>query len=121
LKFLVDYCGYVQADAYSSYDEFFRKSVESEVGFHAYARQKFDYALDTDQVRTARMLVLWGRLYDIERKAKDENYSSTQLLEARQKEAKPILAEIETVLNEHKDQVLPKSPISKAISYSLDQ
>jgi hypothetical protein len=49
------------------------------------------------------MLVLWGRLYDIERKAKDENYSSAQLLEARQKEAKPILAEIKTVLDEYKE------------------
>ncbi len=121
LKFLGTYSGYVQADAYSGYDEFFRKSDATEVGCNAHARRKFDYALDTDPVRAARLLVLWGRLYDIERKAKDENYSSAQLLEARQKEAKPILAEIKSVLDEYKDQVLPKSPIGKAISYSLNQ
>ena len=121
LKFLGKYSGYVQADAYSGYDEFFRKSDATEVGCNAHARRKFDYALDTDPVRAARMLALWGRLYDIERKAKDENYSSAQLLEARQKEAKPILAEIETVLDEYKNQVLPKSPIGKAITYSLNQ
>jgi transposase len=121
LKFLGKYSGYVQADAYSGYDEFFRKSDATEVGCHAHARRKFDYALDTDPVRAARMLVLWGKLYDIERKAKDENYSSAQLLEARQKEAKPILAEIRTVLEEYKNQVLPKSPIGKAITYSLNQ
>jgi len=122
LKFLgTAYSGYVQADAYSGYDEFFRKSDATEVGCHAHARRKFDYALDTDPVRAARLLVLWGRLYDIERKAKDENYSSAHLLEARQKEAKPILAEIKTVLDEYKNQVLPKSPIGKAITYSLNQ
>ena len=121
LKFLGKYSGYVQADAYSGYDEFFRKSNATEVGCNAHARRKFDYALDTDPVRAARTLVLWGRLYDIERKAKDENYSSAQLLEARQKEAGPILAEIKTVLDEYKNQVLPKSPIGKAITYSLNQ
>ena len=122
LKFLgTAYAGYVQADAYSGYDEFFRISDATEVGCNSHARRKFDYSLDTDPVRGARILVLWGRLYDIERKAKDENYSSAQLLEARQKEAKPILAEIKTVLEEYKNQVLPKSPIGKAITYSLNQ
>jgi len=121
VKFLGKFSGYVQADAYSGYDEFFRKSDATEVGCHAHARRKFDYALDTDPVRAARLLVLWGRLYDIERKAKQDNYSSSQLLEARQKEAKPILAEIKAVLNEYKNQVLPKSPICKAIAYSLNQ
>ena len=121
IKFLGNYCGYVQADAYSGYDEFFRKGKATEVGCNSHARRKFDYALDTDPVRAARMLVLWGRLYDIERKAKNENYSRAQLLEARQEEAKPILAEIESVLDEYKDQVLPKSPMGKAITYALNQ
>ena len=122
LKFLGKYSGYVQADAYSGYDEFFRKNKSAtEVGCNAHARRKFDYALDTDPVRAARMLVLWGRLYDIERKARDENYSSVQLLEARQKQAMPILAEIKTALDEYKNQALPKSPIGKAVTYSLNQ
>jgi len=122
LKFLGKYSGYVQADAYSGYDEFFRKNKSAtEVGCNAHARRKFDYALDTDPVRAARMLVLWGRLYDIERKARDENYSSAQLLEARQKQARPILAEIKAALDEYKNQVLPKSPTGKAATYSLNQ
>jgi len=67
------------------------------------------------------MMVLWGRLYEIEDRAKKENYNSTQLLDARQKEAKPILAEIETVLDEYRGQVLPKSPMGKAITYASNQ
>ena len=121
LKFLGTYSGYVQADAYSGYDEFFRKSDATEVGCHAHARRKFEYALDSDPVRAARMLVLWGRLYDIERKAKKDNYSSRQLLELRQKEAKTILADIKNAIAEYQNQVLPKSPMGKAITYALNQ
>lgn len=121
IKFLGNYSGFVQADAYSGYDEFFRKGKATEVGCNSHARRKFEYALDSDPVRAARMLVLWGRLYEIESRARKGKYSSAQLLDARQKEAKPILAEIKTVLDEYKNQVLPKSPMGKAITYSLNQ
>ena len=121
IKFLGKYNGKLQADAYSGYDEYFRKSGAMEIGCHAHARRKFEYALDSDPVRAARLMVLWGGLYEIEKRAKEQKYDSTQLLEARQKEAKPILNEIKAVLNEYKDQVLPKSPMGKAITYSLNQ
>ena len=115
------YNGYVQADAYSGYDELFRVSGAIEVGCNAHARRKFEHALDSDPVRAARMMVLWGRLYEIESRAKKEKYDSAQLLEARQNQAKPILAEIKNALYEYKDQVLPKGPMGKAITYALNQ
>ena len=121
IKFLGKYNGNLQADAYSGYDEFFRKSGAAEIGCHAHARRKFEYALDSDPVRASRMMVLWGKLYEIEKTAKKEKYSSAQLLETRQARAKPILAEIKSILDEYKVQVLPKSPISKAVTYSLNQ
>ncbi len=115
------YKGYVQADAYSGYDELFDKTPATEVGCHAHARRKFEYAMDSDPVRAARMLVLWGRLYAIEKQAKDENYSDAQLLAARQNDARPILDEIKAALIEYNGQVLPKSPMAKAINYTLNQ
>ena len=121
IRFLGDYSGFVQADAYSGYDEFFRKGNATEVGCHSHARRKFEYALDSDPVRAARMMVLWGRLYEIESRARQENYSSVQLLRARQEEAKPILKEIKSALDEYRDQVLPKNPMGKAITYALNQ
>ena len=39
LAFLGDYAGYVQADAYSGYDEYFRTSGATEVGCWAHARR----------------------------------------------------------------------------------
>ncbi|HEU19622.1 MAG TPA: IS66 family transposase [Deltaproteobacteria bacterium] len=115
------YNGYVQADAYSGYDELFRVSHATEVGCNSHARRKFEYALDSDPVRAARMMVLWGRLYEIESRAKEENYSDEQLLAARQTEALPIFDEIRAALNEYKDRVLPKSPMGKAITYAFNQ
>lgn len=121
LKFLGDYAGYVQADAYSGYDEFFRTSNATEVGCHAHARRKFQYALDSDPLRAATLMALWGKLYAIERRARNEQYSPSQLYEARQTEAGPILDRIKTDLDAYKTQVLPKSPIGKAVGYALNQ
>jgi len=121
IKFLGKYNGNLQADAYSGYDEFFRKSGAAEIGCHAHARRKFETALDSDPVRAARMMVLWGKLYEIESIAKKEKYSGAQLLDARQMQAKPILAEIKSILDDYKLQVLPKTPIGKAVTYSLNQ
>ena len=39
------YKGYVQADAYSGNDELFEKTPATEVGCHAHARRKFEYAM----------------------------------------------------------------------------
>ena len=121
IRFLGNYSGYVQADAYSGYDEFFRVSQAIEVGCNSHARRKFEYALDSDPVRAARMMVLWGRLYEIERIARQEKYEAAQLLEIRQTQAKPIFAEIRSLLEEYQKQVLPKSPMGKAIGYALNQ
>ena len=121
MKFLGTYNGKLQADAYSGYDEYFRISGAMEVGCHAHARRKFEYALDSDPVRAAHMMVLWKKLYEIEAVAKKEKHSSVQLLQARQTQAKPILAEMKAALDEYKLQALPKSPIGKAVTYSLNQ
>ena len=121
LHFLGNYAGYVQADAFSGYDELFRRGKATEVGCHAHARRKFEYALDSDPVRAAHMMALWGRLYEIEKRAKQEEYNAAQLLTARQHEAKPTLAKIKTALDECASQVLPSSPMGKAITYALNQ
>jgi transposase len=121
LEFLGDYSGYVQADAYSGYDEFFRTSKATEVGCNSHARRKFEYALDSDPVRAANMMALYGKLYDIERQAKEEQYDNVHLLHARQMNAKPILAQIKEIFDKWKNEVLPKSEIGKAVGYALNQ
>lgn len=118
---MTGYDGFVQADAYSGYNEFFEKSDATEVGCHAHARRKFDYAMETDPVRASQMLALWKALYAVEKKAKEHGYDDSQLLNARQNESVPILTQIRANLIEWKDQVLPKSLAGKAITYALNQ
>jgi hypothetical protein len=77
--------------------------------------------MDSDPVRAANMMALWGKLYEIEKRAKQNNYSPEKLLEARQKEAVPVLSEIKTLLDKYKKEVLPKTPVGKAVTYSLNQ
>ena len=121
LEFLGDYAGYVQADAYSGYDEYFRRTEATEVGCHAHARRKFDYALDSDPVRASMMLALWQDLYAVEQQARQEGWEASQLHRARQEQSRPILEKIHANLMAWKDQVLPKSPTGKAIKYALGQ
>ncbi len=61
IKFLGKYCGKLQADAYSGYDEYFRTSGATELGCHAHARRKFEYALDSDLVRATRLMGIMGQ------------------------------------------------------------
>jgi len=121
IAMMKDYTGYVQADAYSGYDEFFRTSEATEVGCNAHARRKFDQALESDPARGARMVGLWNRLYDVERDLKDENASHEDILQARQTKSKAILDMIKPILDRYQLEVLPKTPIGKAVTYALNQ
>lgn len=121
LRLLKEYQGKVQADAFSGYDALFRQPGVMEVGCHAHARRKFEYALDSDPVRAAQMLALWSRLYEIERRAKQESYDAARLLDLRQKASRPLLAEMHTMLEAYQREALPKSPLGQAVTYALNQ
>jgi transposase len=120
-KFFGDYGGYVQADAYSGYDEFFRTGNATEVGCCAHARRKFEYALDSDPVRASHMMALWRKLYAVEKRAKTENFTPAELLSLRRSESVAVFEDIKRAVDDYKDVVLPKSPMGKAITYTLNQ
>ena len=61
------------------------------------------------------------RLYAIEHLAKNQGLSPEQLVEKRQSEAKPLLEEFKEWLLVKSEQVLPKTLLGKAISYTLGQ
>jgi transposase len=121
LRFLGDYAGYVQADAYNGYDALFAKGQATEVACWAHTRRKFFEAQDSDPARAAEMLVLIGDLYQIEQRAKEQNLNREQIQALRQKESQPILEVIEKRLALWEPQVLPKSPIGQAIGYAQGQ
>jgi hypothetical protein len=69
-KFLEGYKGYLQADAYSVYDAFFKpERGMTEVGCWMHAR-RYVYKLESDEQRMGPALHLIARLYAVEDRAK---------------------------------------------------
>jgi hypothetical protein len=87
----------------------------------AHARRRFDHAKDTDHARSEYMLGKFSELYDIERKARESDMTFEQRKELREKEAWPVLKEMESWLKGNIVHVLPRSAIGEAISYTLGQ
>jgi transposase len=121
LQFLQGYEGYLQADAYSGYDEIFANSEVIEVGCWAHTRRRFHEARSTDSLRCHEMLALIARLYKVERDAKERKLDLEAWRRLRQEESKPIIQEIKDCLDAWSIGVLPKSPLGQAVGYALRQ
>ena len=87
----------------------------------AHARRKFDEALDNDKQRAEHALTEMQKLYAIERKAKEGNYTHEQRCALRKQEALPILKALGQWMQTEYATVLPKSPIGIALHYSLQR
>ncbi len=121
VAFLGEYAGYVQADAYKGYDAFFETGKATEVGCWAHTRRKFYDARTTDPRCAHEMLALIGKLYAVERQAKENELDGSAIKELRQQHSKPVLDEISTRLNDWSIELLPKSRIGQAVSYARAQ
>ena len=119
-KFLEGYKGYLQADAYSVYDAFFKPARGlTEVGCMMHMRRYFYKALDSDQQRMGKALHLIARLYRIEDRAK--GLSAEERLALRQRLSAPVMAKLHAYLLRNREEVLPKSPAARAVRYALNQ
>ncbi len=76
-RMLANYSGYLQADAFASYDCLYLPDPLTttarihEVACNAHARRKFYEARTSDATRAHRALAYYGQLYELERQAKD--------------------------------------------------
>jgi hypothetical protein len=116
---LSGYEGYLQADAYGGYDGIYHAQKVTEVACWAHARRKFYDAQDSDAQRCGEMLTLIGKLYDIEREAKELDDAARLAL--RQARSVPILARIKEWLAVEGEVVSPRSPLGQAITYARNQ
>ncbi len=119
-KFLDGYKGYLQADAYSVYDAFFKPARGlTEVGCMMHMRRYFFKALDSDQERMGKALHLIARLYGVEDRAR--GLSAGERLALRQRLSAPVMAKLHAFLLKLREEVLPKSPAARAVRYALNQ
>ena len=118
-EILSGFTGCLQTDGYVGYAKVAARAEITHIACMAHARRKFEAALENDRDRASHALGLFQRLYETERKARDEGLSAGQIKELRQKEAVPVLDELKTWMVKTAPEVLPKSSTGKAIAYTL--
>lgn len=117
---LKNFSGHLQSDGYEVYNAFDGKGITL-LHCMAHSRRKFDEALGNDKQRAEHAIIEIQKLYAIERKAKEGNFTPQQRYAIRLEEAAPILEALEQWMKSEYPSVLPQSPIGKAISYSLQR
>lgn len=120
-QFFESFKGYVHADCYSAYVNLDKSRIHH-VACMAHARRYFvDIVKATkNKPGIAKTAVDWfAQLYAIEKQLKEIKATSEQIKQARMNETKPILIEFKHWLLKQQQIVLPKSPLGKALFYSI--
>jgi transposase len=120
-SFLQGFEGYLHADAYGGYDQIYLGSNDAirEVACWAHARRRFFDARHSSP-RDAHQILEWIRqLYDVEERARELSVDARR--EVRVAEAVPVLDRMGARLAELEKRLLPKSVLSKAVSYASNQ
>ena len=120
-RFLEGFTGYLQADAFSGYDQVYAKGQVIEVACVAHCRRYWWEAKETDSRRAHEALGYIGRLYQLETQFENAGLIGESLRAARQQHSVPVLDEFQGWLRREWMLVLPKSPIGKAFTYTMNQ
>jgi transposase len=120
-ELLKDFKGHLQTDGYAAYNIFAQKEDVTLLHCWAHARRKFHEAQDSDRPRSAYALEQIQRLYNIEREAREATFEEQAILSLRQQQAIPVLSDLKQWMIRAYQEVLPKSPIGKALAYSLER
>lgn len=121
-KFLSDFKGYLQADAYGGYDGIYSSSHDPasgivEVACWVHCRRYWHKAKEQDPERAHHVLAYITRLQEVERATRDCDADVRQA--KRAEHAVPLLTELGQWLQQ--ETFLPKSLIGKAATYTRNQ
>ena len=118
-EFLKDYTEILLADAYGGYNGVVAGNAITRAGCWSHARRKFVEAEKSAPEIAREAVDLIGRLFAMEKQAKD--MSVAEKLALRQTQSVPLLAELRQKLLAWKEQLLPKHPMAEAVNYTLGQ
>ncbi len=118
IELLKNYQGALQTDGYEVYSIYENKQGVLPLGCWAHARRKFEEALKEDERRAAYALEQIGLLYDVERRADEENLSYEDRAALRSRLSYPIMCAFEKWIVKEYPNVLPKGRIGKALYYT---
>ena len=116
-RMLKNFKGFLQTDGYAAYDQFAQREGVRMLHCMAHARRYFKEAEGNDKLRSIYALLAFHEIYELERQLKDLSVEEKQKL--RQEVAVPKLEELHKWMIEQYPSVTPKSPIGKALEYSM--
>jgi len=119
-RLLSGFTGYLQTDGYDGYNAVVANNKLMHVGCMAHARRKFSEAVKAQgkkkkEGKAHRGLALIRKLYRVEKQARKLDPEDRHA--RRQKQARPVLDELRSWLDEVLPQVPPTSATGKALSY----
>lgn len=120
LELFKDYQGVIQTDGYTVYDIYENKQGVLPIGCWAHSRRYFTESLKEDYARASYALEQIGLLYDVERRADQEQLSHEERADLRSRLSYPIMVAFEKWLVNEYPKVLPKGRIGKAINYTYN-
>jgi transposase len=120
-KFLKQFRGFLQADAYVAYDSFFTNPGRGlvEIACWAHTRRHFYQALDTEALHMGAVLAYIAQLYGVEKRARKAGVVGEGLRLLRQQVSMPVIEQLHEYLLKIRVEVLPKSEAGKAVAYAL--
>ncbi len=120
-RFLANFTGYLQADAFSGYDAIYAGSDGKirEVACWAHARRKFFDARLSAPAEASLVLQMIWRLYKVKDRVRPLDDDARRAM--RQTEAVPILERLREELDRLSSKLLPKSALAQAVTYASNQ
>lgn len=120
-EFLGHFTGILQTDGYKVYDDLKIKHRIIHAGCMAHVRRKFFEAKDSDPKRCEYVLEKIKELYAVEKTITEKNLMDhKQVMDERQVSV-DTLSQLKEWLDDEIVKVRPKSPVGKAIAYTLSQ
>jgi transposase len=118
-ELLDNYRGYLQTDDYQAYHH--HKARDGVIGLACWAhtQRNFEKALDYDRDRAGIAMKLIQKIYEVEREARDNNLTHERRKELRLEKSLPVLNIISAWMVDQLPEVLPKSPLGKALRYAI--
>ena len=120
--FLGDFRGFIQSDGYAAHDQLFKAgSGRRRAGCWAHSRRRFVDAMESAPAEGSLAVALIGRLYDVEREAREQALGPTERSRLRRERCPAIFEMLKVFLGEWSLSALPKSPLGEAVAYALSQ
>lgn len=113
--------GTIHSDADPFFDDLEKQGKITLSYYNAHARRKFEPIAKAVQTQDLAhtMMRYYRKLYRIEREAKNNHFTSEQRYKLRLEKSKPLLDEMKILLEEQRPSMLNKSPLAKAVDYTL--